>query len=168
MRLGSICCWPSPPIRYCFTLTARTAPSCFTVTTSSSSAHPTTTSLPLGSCCRRIATSSNTALHSLSTRDGFLGLLNWHSLITVSLITSTGGGSGSTLTLATQLPLRPRTSVTAMVTLMGPDWTSLVSSVAEELNWPTCCPALLVPSCRAPSLAENLRVSILRRSGLLA
>src|SRR5215472_12694032 len=136
------------------------------VTASCSSAQPTTTSFPFGSCCRRRATSSSTALHSLSTRACFFGLLNSQSLIRLSLTTS-GAGGATTLAVQVALPLSPCTSVTSIFTLSGPGGTLVVSRVAVLVNSPGCAPAVVSPCLIVPALVRKFRLWILAWSGLL-
>src|SRR5215475_11725193 len=69
-------------------------------------------------------------------------------------------------TWATQVPLRPLTSVTPYVTLRGPGCAPVVFSVAVEANSPGFAPLAVSPSVTAPELALNSRDLIGRLSGL--
>src|SRR6516225_9651766 len=116
MRLGSIPCLASPPDRYAFESTARSAARFLRF--SLGSAFPTMTSLASASCCRRCATSSRTALQVLSTRHGFTLFGKSQEL---NLLASGGGGGGfSTFTCVEPCAVRPRESVQVALTVMGP------------------------------------------------
>src|SRR5678815_3354239 len=120
-------CLASPPERYAFELTARSAAR-FLNFFSASSAKPTITSLVSASCCKRRATSSKTALQVLSTLHGFFGFGNSHSL---SLLDCGGGGGGtSTLTCVEPAAVSPRESVQVAFTVMGPAGAPSVFKVA--------------------------------------
>src|SRR6201993_2252587 len=116
MRLGSIPCFASPPERYAFESTARSAARFLRF--SVGSALPTMTSLASGSCRSRRATSSRMALQVLSTRQGLFlfGKSHWLSLLAFG----GGGGGFSTVTGADALLVKPRESVHVALTVIVP------------------------------------------------
>src|SRR5207248_4072177 len=139
IRLASMACLASPPDKYAFESTARSAARFLRF--SPDSALPTMTSLASGSCCSRAATSSRMALQVLSTRQGFLTLGNSHSL---SLLASGGGGGGfSTVTWVELEAVRPRESEQVALTVIGPAGAPVVVRVAVPPS-PETLPPLAV------------------------
>src|SRR3954466_13055895 len=129
MRLGSICCFASPPDKYPFEFTARSAAYLaeFVLSTAGSPC-PTMTSLESASRCKRSATSSRMALQVLSTREGrFLSMLNWQEF---SWLACGGGGGTSTVTEVLVFAESPRSSVTVELMVMGPALAPAVSRAA--------------------------------------
>src|SRR5579862_7871173 len=140
IRLGSIPCLASPPVRYALEFTARSAARFLRL--SDGSELPTMTSLLSGFCCRFFATSSRIALQVLSTRHGFTLLGKSHSL---NLLACGGGGGGtSTFTVAEEAgAVRPRESVQVALTVIGPADAPVVLRVAVPPS-PEMLPPLAV------------------------
>src|SRR5579863_1241725 len=94
-----------------------------------------TTTVALGSFCRRVATSSRMRLHTLSTRELFAGL-NAHSLI---LLACGGGGGACTVKDFEASAAPPRPSSTRTVVVYVPGATPAVATCAVVLvgvSWP--------------------------------
>src|SRR5512140_2888685 len=99
------------------------------------------TSFESESRCRRRATSSRIALQALSTRHGrFLSSENWQVF---NWLACGGAGGTSTLTVALQLAVNPRSSLTVAVTVIGPALAPAVSSEAV-VPLPVTRPAVVV------------------------
>ena len=149
-------CLASPPDRYALELTAR-SPARF-LRFSSGPELPTITSLASGSCCKRWATSSSTALQVLSTRHGFTLLGKSHSL---SLLASGGGGGGtSTVTWDELDAVRPRESVQVALTVMGPAPAPVVLRVAVPPSPETLPPVAVQPLIVTGTLSGLVHVQV--------
>src|SRR5438128_682226 len=126
MRLASIPCFASPPDRYGLESTARSAARFLRF--SAGSWLPTITSLESGSCCKRWATSSSTALQVLSTRHGFFSLGKSQEL---SLLACGGGGGGTSMVTVEEAGVfKLRVSVQVALIVMGPAGAPFVFKVA--------------------------------------
>src|SRR5207342_2832202 len=126
---GSIPSFDSPPDRYAFELTARSAARFgrFSV----GSALPTITKRLSRFCCRFLATSSRMALHSLSTRHGFLILSMFSKPHSLSLLACGGGGGGfSTVTWVEAFVLKLRESEQEALIVIVPEGAPVVFKVA--------------------------------------
>src|SRR6202007_2119279 len=124
MRLASMAFLASPPERYAFESTARSAARFGRF--SLGSALPTITSFASASCCRRSATSSRIALQVLSTRHGFFSFGKSHWL---SLLAFGGGGGGfSTVTCDEEFAVSPRESVQVALTVI---WSGAAAGVVR-------------------------------------
>src|SRR5262249_17628081 len=132
-------CLASPPDRYALELTDR-SPLRF-LRFSLGAEKPTITRVESGSCFKRDATSSSTALQVLSTRHGFALFGKSQEL---SLLHCGGGGGGtSTLTWVEACAVRPRESVQVAPTVMGPAEAPVVVRVAV-VSLPEMLPPLAV------------------------
>src|SRR5215470_10144340 len=142
MRLASMACLASPPVRYAFEFSARSAARFLRF--SLGSALPTMTSFASASCCRRRATSSRIALQVLSTRHGFFvfGKSHWLSLLAFG----GGGGGFSTATCAEEFAVRPRESVHVALTVIWPGEAPVVLRVALLPLPDTVPPVALQPA----------------------
>src|SRR5207302_7060695 len=125
IRLGSMPCLASPPVRYALESTARSAARFLRF--SAGSALPTMISLLSGFCCRFFATSSKTALQVLSTLQGFFSLGKSHWL---SFDAWGGGGGGfSTVTCVEPCAVWLRASVSVAFTVISPRAASAASKL---------------------------------------
>src|SRR5579863_585694 len=143
MRLASIPNRASPPVRYAFALTARSAARF--LRSSAGSTLPTMTSLLSAFCCRFLATSSRIALQVLSTRHGFTGFGKSHWLSLVACGAGGGGGFSTVTCVVAGGDFRPRESVQIALTVIGPAEAPAVFRVAV-LPLPLMAPPVVVQS----------------------